>query len=306
MLPVWIMTYELQPWPGTTIIKHITNELPPPEWTWEEAVEWFENEMEINEADFFLGFPASFLLVDLITQNSYYFYDPVTETVDYDSPVLHEIINVVKRLYDDNRLNGLDYETGFLLNNEAKALMFYYTFGDHVTDFTEMIVGDSRYYPAPVIPGTDGKDAYIESTFGINAASSMSAKAAAWEFIKILLSDEIQNGDLFWSGASPVLSDLNKEGVVRIRNGPYYMDNLSSEELNRHIEAVTDEELVAFNENRRAYYDKLNRLSYFPDSMDYNVITSNAKLFLANQISFEKFVENMKGGWLGGTVESDR
>jgi ABC-type glycerol-3-phosphate transport system substrate-binding protein len=297
MMPLWVYTIELLPRYDKTVSKSITSDPVPEEWTWDEAIEWFQADLESNDTEMFLMEPAGQFLSMLLAHNISYFYEPVYDVVDFDSPVLHEIINVVKRLYEGNRLNGIDYQTGSVDYQQATNLMTNFPFGDSVTDFASLTSSYGQFYPYPVIPGTEGKSVSIESMYSICAASSTSAKAAAWEFIKIFISDEIQNGSLIWNGASPVISELNREGVARLKNSSSYFSTLSEDAMKRLTDEVTDDDIFKFNEDRRAYYDNVNRLAYIPENGVFRVIQTNATPYIEGEIDFDVCISNMKSSW---------
>jgi ABC-type glycerol-3-phosphate transport system substrate-binding protein len=237
-IPVWFSAYHLEPEPGVVFSN---DEAPPTDWTWQEASDWFADDFKANGMEKITEDHAAHFFQLLFEADSSYYIDPFSGEIDFDSPVLHEILRTVKWLYDNGRLNGKD-------GNEAEA---YEQVDNLLVASAFQRLDDVNSYPFPVIPGTTGRAVKSNLSYGICAKSTESVKQAAWEFIKILLSDEIQNTEVIDFGFIPVIAELNKTGLAKI----YRDENITAED-------ITDEELAGYNAKRLDDYSDINRLSF--------------------------------------------
>jgi protoporphyrinogen oxidase len=85
--------------------------------------------------------------------------------------------------------------------------------------------------------------------------------------------------------------------MARAKNGSSYISSISEAAATRLIEAVTDEELLQYNEDRRAYFDKINRLTYLPEGTLLEVILTRALSYIESEIEFDECIQNMKTDW---------
>jgi ABC-type glycerol-3-phosphate transport system substrate-binding protein len=255
--------------PANEIVIHKSDEIPR-SWTWYEALDWFAEDFRTNGTELFLylsayNFMENNMLLDYVSS----YYNSVTKRANFDSIELAEITRLTKYLLDYERIVGVHW-AGVMGGDaewdpeNAKYLMNEQWLGENVVDYNTLMTGFGQAYPYPYLDGTEGKAVELYSAYGINAASSVSVKRAAWEFLKILISDEIQNGGLLQFGTSAVVSELTKEGVARNMYGNM-MRGASAEEARRVIDSVTDEQVRAFNEARLAYFDDIMNLSYRPE-----------------------------------------
>jgi ABC-type glycerol-3-phosphate transport system substrate-binding protein len=237
-IPIWFSSYHLKPKPGVVINREAD---PPKDWSWQDASDWFADDFKANGMEKITEDHSAHFFQLLFECYSSYYIDAYSGEIYFDSPVLHEILNTVKWLYDNGRLNGLNW-------NDAEP---YETVDNLLVASAYQKLDDDDTFPFPVIPGTTGRAAHSNLAYGINAKSSDSVKQAAWEFIKILLSDEIQNTEVIDAGFIPVIAVLNKSGLAKI----YRDENLTAE-------AITDEELAEYNAKRLEAFSDINRLSF--------------------------------------------
>jgi beta-galactosidase GanA len=118
---------------------------------------------------------------------------------------------------------------------------------------------------------------------------------AAWEFIKILLSDEIQNSSLTYS-ASPVISELSRDGVIQHSYGSLTMlnDDKQRAEIASYGAGLTDEDIKAYNAARYDYYDNINRLVFGPEGPLNEIIVNNAVEYYKSDAGLDECIANMK------------
>jgi ABC-type glycerol-3-phosphate transport system substrate-binding protein len=237
-IPIWFSSYHLRPEPGM-VFNHDTD--PPGDWTWQEASDWFADDFKANGMEKITENHSAHFFQLLFEADSSYYIDAFNGEINFDSPVLHEILSAVKWLYDNGRLNGKD---GY----EAES---YEQVDNLLVASAYRRLDDANSYPFPVIPGTTGRAAHSNLAYGINAKSSESVKQAAWEFIKILLSDEIQNTEVIDAGFIPVIAALNKTGLAKIHGD----ENLTAED-------ISDKELAEYNTRRLEEFSDINRLSF--------------------------------------------
>jgi ABC-type glycerol-3-phosphate transport system substrate-binding protein len=289
LIPIWFSTKFLIPHPDKEFKDQ--DEIPD-SWTWQEAADWHKEDFSVNDVKLLIPGYSMQWVVNLLSENYMYYQGATERDVNFDSPVLKEILFTAKSLYDEGRINDLELDDA-TFRSQIDNGDFLYQIG---TDGAEEIVNYEtlesvsfgKLYPYPIIQGTEGKGVSIESAFGINAVSDDSTKTAAWEFIKILLSEEIQNGDLVWNGACPVIAELNKAGLARLYFG-------SGSDINE--DSITDEELENFNNTRQAFYSDVNRISNMRSEPLLRAIMEPASSFIMGDISMSQAIGKMKEQW---------
>jgi ABC-type glycerol-3-phosphate transport system substrate-binding protein len=294
ILPVGFRSYVLFPHEGVTI--HQAEEIPK-EWTWYEANDWLENDFKDNNTEMFLyqsayNFTENFLLLDYLQ----YYYSDISKKILTDSPVLREILQVSKFFLDSGRIPGIHWlpmdPSGVEWDPEnANPLMDRGYLGNTVLNYNTLMTTKGQAYPLPHIEGAEGKNVWIYSGFGINKASSTSTKLAAWELLKNLMSDEIQNGGLLGSEATSMIAEFTREGVARSYYGEV-ISKASKAEAYRLIDSITDEQVAEYNEARLNYYDDITALVFRPgrNSGTYRAFRGAIPYF-KDEISFEECLE---------------
>lgn len=268
-LPTTFFTYSLMwyysfPW--------VRTENPPQDWTWEEMAAWFETDMErLSLKELIRETPDSFIQF-LLDYNYSYFADMEKNEFNFNSPVFMEIVKVVKLFYTDKGLNNL------------KGLLMDMPFNGDVSDYKTMRGKDYIYFPFPTIPGAEGKSVRLDDTFAINARSPQ--KEAAWEFMKILLSEEVQNSLYYY--AEPVIDNLSEE-YVKHKVAALTASSLETKDL-------TPEEIVeSFNNDRRAFYADINRAMPARTIRGfYPIIYEHILSYCENVIELEQCINNIQ------------
>jgi hypothetical protein len=214
--------------------------------------------------------------------------------------VLENIIKLTKHLLDTGRLNGIHWNT---LDSSSDSmpwdpeytdyLLRYVFLADNVVDYSTLTMTYGQAYPYPYIEGTKGKAVQLSESFGINTDSSVSVKRAAWELLKVLISDEIQNSGLF--NASAVVSELTREGVARNLYGLEYAQ--ATEARAREMaESVTQEMLDKYNNDRMDYFADITQLYYRTAEGVEGEMFDNSIPYFRNNASFEDTIASIAKG----------
>jgi hypothetical protein len=303
ILPISFHTNVL--YPGEDITIHQSEEIPM-KWTWYEANDWLENDFKSNATEQLLyqsayNFTENQLLLDYIP----HYYSELTEEVRGDSPVLGEILKVSKFYLDSGRLPGIHWITmdpgGVEVDYEnAKPLMQIGFLTNNVLDYGTLMTAYGQAYPFPYLEGAEGISARLYSGFGINKSSSNSTKLAAWELLKILISDEIQCGGVL-GGATSVVSEFTREGVARSIYG-HELSTATKTEAQKIIDSVTDEQVREYNEARLTYYEDITSLTFRPEGHTTGNVFDTAIPYFKGEITFEECVERI--GKLGDGSKS--
>jgi ABC-type glycerol-3-phosphate transport system substrate-binding protein len=217
-------------------------ETKPDNWEWMDLHGHFKETMANNEKEYLFQFTVEHKINRLMQEYLECLYDHGNDRYDYDTQAFREIIRTVKFLYDRKLiLDDNEPFPGF------DSILFSTLFlpGD-ITDFTEFELTSRLYdeynirmYPNPTLRGGEGMAVIPMDTFAISVNAPQ--KTAAWEFMKILLSDEIQCGpEMLYQ---PVIADLNEEAVKRIT---------------RQYE-VTPEDTARYNMERNLFFSGINR-----------------------------------------------
>jgi ABC-type glycerol-3-phosphate transport system substrate-binding protein len=295
LLPVSFGSNVLFPMDGITI--HQSDEIPK-QWTWYEMLDWFEDDFKANGVKYLLYQSAyNFMDNSLLLEYMNYIYNDFTKEADFNSPILEGIAMLTKNLLDNERLVGIHWkdlypEHGLIFwdDNPTDFMFMYTSLGENVVDYSTLMTSYGQAYPRPHIEGTEGKSVRLHNNYGINADSSASTKRAAWELIKILISDEIQNSGLLIDCA--VVSELTREGVARNLYG-YQFNEATDERKQEMINSVTQEALDKFNSDRLTYYQDINQLDYRTEFGLEHVIFDSSIPYFYGEATFEECIANM-------------
>jgi ABC-type glycerol-3-phosphate transport system substrate-binding protein len=293
LLPVSFESMVIYPKEGMTI--HQSDEIPK-EWTWYEMLDWFEDDFKTNGVEYmFYESCFNFMENNMLLEYMHYIYNYVTEEPDFYSPVLENIAKLTKHLLDNGKLTGIHWKDldpsgeGIWYEEDfTDYLLTYFNLEENVVDYSTLMTGYGQAYPYPYVDGTEGKSVRLNNSFGINSNSSASVKRAAWELLKILISDEIQNGGLL--RGSSVVSELTREGVARNLYAQQFTE-ATEERAEEMIDSVTQEELDKYNNDRMTYFDDISQLYYrTPDYLESQIFQRFIPYFRGNS-TFEECVE---------------
>jgi ABC-type glycerol-3-phosphate transport system substrate-binding protein len=218
-------------------------ELPQP-FYWDTVPDFFQTELEWLERDCLFAATAEAFTIQLMEEYYSYVYDAETGKYRFGDEVFKEILLTVKLFYERGLLLDTDVETSY--GNPSGMLMNYKLPNEVFEDYQSFKTqgADSRYYPLPALRGARGMACATAGEFAISANASN--KAAAWAFIKILLSEELQSVTAVKYGQQ-IAADMSKQAVNWILGyGTNY--NLPEWELNQ------------FNNARRDYFSAIDRL----------------------------------------------
>jgi hypothetical protein len=204
---------------------------------------------------------------------------------------------LTKNLLDNGRLTGIHWkdlypEHGLIYwdDNATNFIFTYASLGENVVDYSTLMTSYGQAYPRPYIEGTEGKSVRLLNNFGINADSPASTKRAAWELIKILISDEIQNSGTLIDCS--VVSELTREGVARNLFG-YQFTEASDARKQEMMDSITQEALNKYNSDRLTYYQDISQLDYRTEDELESLIFDSSIPYFYGVATFEECIENM-------------
>ena len=252
----------------------------PEQWTWDTAADYFWREKERRGLKYVFDTAPQFLTHAVLNENFEYFYDRNTGKYDLNAPVIRETLTTVKRLCDGGLLWNADLSGFSAISSDDGSgnTLFMETVGLVREIFLHNSISDyGEIYRFPLIRGTEGMAARLHDEYAINASSRN--KEAAWEFIKILLSDDIQNSAAMQY--QPVLAEMNKTGVRWQTGGG----------IN-----TSDTEVAEYNRARFSFYSAIDRI-YGPDGADdiTGLIYEQSLLYYKGEASLDEVILNIIG-----------
>jgi ABC-type glycerol-3-phosphate transport system substrate-binding protein len=265
----------------------------PDRWEWMDLPDHFMREVgwEEHQVDYLLSDSPAMLLSALLNENpAYYEYKDLRYNLD--TPVLREILRTVRYYYERGSIP--DYDSAIMTDggkiSEEDALFTYYWTFLHGTieDYTRFELsstiqaagGSVVFYPSPMIRGAEGMSIHLGDEFAISANAPN--KAAAWEFMKILFSDEVQNGvGILYQ---PVIADLNGEAVERATGKP----------------GITPEEVIAYNIGRTAFFSGINHVAQNPYPAISGFVVENSSAYIKGEKDLDSIIEYLQSR--SGTV----
>ncbi|WP_338115982.1 ABC transporter substrate-binding protein [Paenibacillus monticola] len=159
-------------------------------WTWQDFEEISKELMQKeggsgNERRYALANdPPEMLLQEMVVDNYTAFVDHAAKQAKFDSPLFTEIMQQIKKMYDDKVMTSEPAEVG--------KQLFYSTV---VQSPADLINAPHTLFSNPLLlqkPGqTGGMRIIAPSRFAIQAKSPV--KEDAWKFIAFLLSEEVQS-----------------------------------------------------------------------------------------------------------------
>lgn len=221
---------------------------------------------------------------ELMKDNYTYFVDQAAKTARFGSPEFISLLNQFKALVD-TKMSGKDSEDGMPLEQV----------GDGSLGFTP--VSFDELNELAMIKALAGEDAKLKTMpameqgaynftpkglYGVNASSKN--KEIAWEFIKSLLSADMQSSSMQTDGISinraanqSMIDQLvSTDGEQSIRM------TIATPTKQIEVKPLTREEYDAFTAN----FDKLNRVSA-PDQNIVNILNEELPSFFSGQKSAE-------------------
>ncbi|OXM15742.1 ABC transporter substrate-binding protein [Paenibacillus herberti] len=191
-------------------------------WTWSQLTEAAKQLVKQGDYKYaFANFPPESMLAEMVTDNYAEFVDVSNRKAKFESESFTRLLQQVKAMYDEKIVtekpggSGKAYFSPVFVNSPKE----YFS-------LTKVDYAKGKVYQKPSISGQHpGGYFYTNSTLGINDKSSV--KAEAWDFVKFLLSEEMQDipSD---RGGFPInkgtyekqLKQLVGEGKVEVQYGP--------------------------------------------------------------------------------------
>jgi ABC-type glycerol-3-phosphate transport system substrate-binding protein len=279
IVPAYFYTTSLKIYVSDQTLLRFARELPQP-FDWDGFMTFFIPEKERLKLFCVLPVPLG-TLTGMLTDEYYpYFYDYETNEYRFDNYVFREILHTVKTLYTLGMVLDDDSSDTFLYGAEGGMLLPSPVSIKDISDYGQFIMrGIDGYFPMPTIRGAEG----MAVSMGMEFAVSVNAqnKTAAWEFIKILLSEEIQNS-VYLYDFQPVAATLNTQAVNRARGKPPNYD-LSNEEWDR------------YNRERRAFFAGIDRVkggNGAPDVTD--IILKYAIRFYRDEAELDNIIADLQ------------
>jgi ABC-type glycerol-3-phosphate transport system substrate-binding protein len=289
--PVSFSTNALNLYDKSTSTVSLPDDLPLP-WTWDVAVEYFIPEMEKRKLNYLISMTPQQMALKLTMEYHSYFFDVYTGIYNFDNSVFKEILETVNKFYIKGLLRELDYN--IMMGQPEASLIISYPEGDGllIMDIQGSLIRDysnissSRYnasgnimYPLPQILDTSGMAIVPSGVYAISRNAPN--KLAAWEFIKILLSDDIQDPAKML--VQPVLSVLSEPAVQSaIKMGIPATTNNTLEQ------SAVDE----YNNDRYNYFSNINRIhgDYIkPDISD--IIIKYSKAYFKQEYTLDETIK---------------
>jgi len=155
-------------------------------WTWDQFKDIAKKLQEQEGSDFVAlinMFPGQ-MLYDYIEAN----YSTLVQDGEahFDSDLFRSMMRQIKSMYDDGVLKTeFSYDYG-------KQLFSGFSLYSPQTALTDMLLPDTQYFRAPTLNGQSTGITFRSGfTLGLNSKSEVQAEA--WEFVKFLLSEEMQS-----------------------------------------------------------------------------------------------------------------
>lgn len=162
-------------------------------WTWSDfkktATSWITDKNNDGKPDMYpLGRIEPDQLVTFMLNSSFAkFVDTGGKKAKFDSPEFINLLKLAKSLYDEKIIPADNTETNVAIQSKANSMMYMDMYMMPKMNFD----GKSAYYSLPTENDTKGTSFTTSMPVSINSKSAN--KKEAWEFVKFLLSDEMQS-----------------------------------------------------------------------------------------------------------------
>lgn len=155
-------------------------------WTWDEFKEISKELKEQVGSDYlaFANMMSFQLMYEVIEAN----YDQLVQgkTANFDSDLFRDMMRQIKSLYDEGLLSSSPTQ------DFSKTLFTPYALASPQSAVMEMAKPNVQFMMKPTVDGQTGGVSFMAySSFGINSKSQVQSEA--WEFLKLMLSEEMQS-----------------------------------------------------------------------------------------------------------------
>jgi len=277
-LPVCFTIWHLNIYDPDVVFNHDKG-LPYP-WGWDEAVSFFTPVAEQNGLETMFQIEPMYMTATVYRQILPKIYDYANDEYIFENIYFRELAQIIKMMYVEELL--LDEEFWYVHRGmwpDGLLQVPYRFLNNAAADFERLVThGINGYFPMPSVLDYEGLNIMPMDEFAISANAPN--KNAAWEFMKILFSDEIQNGpEMFYQ---PVVADLTAEGVNRaLGNAPDF--------------EIPDEDVRAFNRGRFEYFSRITHVdrSDYPPSM-LGKVMREVNYFCANEKTLDEIINTLQ------------
>ncbi|WP_028562777.1 ABC transporter substrate-binding protein [Paenibacillus pinihumi] len=233
-------------------------------WTWAQFADITKKMKEQAGKEYSAFVNPYQIMADFITDNYATFVQK--GNVSFDSDPFRDMMNQVKKMYDEKLIEAS-------YNDMGKMLFSLSAFNDPKRSLIQMLDPKKGFYMKPTLNGQgNGLELKSFMNFGLNSQSKVEKEA--WEFLKFMLSEEIQT--------SPDLNGfpVNKDATeAKLKEAGQSLDQ---DESAADIE-IPDEKTL--NETLQAIQNILNSKPQEKNNVDSKVI----------DIFFEEFDPFLKG-----------
>ncbi|MCR8844455.1 ABC transporter substrate-binding protein [Paenibacillus sp. SC116] len=189
-------------------------------WTWKQFTEKAKEIANKAGGNHFAlgGMAPEHMIGNLVTDQYATFVDLESRKANFDSAVFIELLKEVKFMFDEKMIRE-DYEGGIFYNAVINSPEYYIREVRSSEYFSDPYKKKSKLYSKPNASGQqEGGFFRTYRTIGINERSAV--KGEAWDFIKFMLSDEMQDHagssgiSLHKASYKKVAQDVLKKGTV--------------------------------------------------------------------------------------------
>jgi hypothetical protein len=277
-------------------------------WTWDEMLVFFNDINILAKREVIFSHFSDDLTRYLLMYYHDAFYDYNTGQYNFNIPVFAEILTSVKKAYKDGFTwdireegplsnNYFSYETDVensivrFVSGQSNANGFIEIDFMHndLMDYSTFVLTAGTRYPFPKMGGIDSIALQPAQEFAINAHSPH--PEMAWEFIKVMLSEEIQQG--YNRYYAPLQMTLDYIPVIA------KLDGLGVKHAKTAFRGQSDEQIAWYNTQRRIFYERAGLVYGWggdPDVLDK--IIAYASEFFNDEIMLEDVIIHL------GLVES--
>ncbi|WP_233698908.1 ABC transporter substrate-binding protein [Paenibacillus profundus] len=185
-------------------------------WTWDQLKD-ITKKLRAQEGEdlyAFVGIPPEMLMTYFLEDN-YRQFVLSNQQADFDSDAFRALMQNIKAMYDEGLIKANEESQENEVRgsvgsgNRNKNSLFTYTLSNRAeTLLTTLADSNSQMFQRPSISGQPQGWSYKSSNrFGINSKSNVQKEA--WEFLKFMISEEVQSSDYLMG--IPVHKDANKK-----------------------------------------------------------------------------------------------
>ncbi|MEK8126575.1 extracellular solute-binding protein [Paenibacillus filicis] len=256
-------------------------------WTWDQFTQTMKALKQKGDREYaFLSRPE-YLLSSMVKTDYAAYVDPIQRKASFDSPRFIGLMTQLKGMYDDEVISAaVNFPKTYFIEDMFSSIRNYILSGTTQNPGTFL---NRKLYNRPVAEGQQpGGYFRTESTIGINANSSVQKEA--WDFVKFLVSDEVQPGGfpLNKKAYDKLAQQALKDGAVK-----------ADEEGQAHgkVFKVTEADMQRLN---KLVNEAVHQVEFKPSKVE-EIIREESAAFFKGQKSAEavaKLVQNRVSTYL--------